>query len=179
MMFSPARRPHAFSFASLWAWRLRPCHLVWFLFALVLTLSGCGTKFITPMGRGGEEVSSATANKVVATVKKQIGVRYRYGGNTPKGFDCSGLIWWGYRQHGVDVPRVAKDQAATGRSISLAAARPGDILIFEISSGLHTGLYAGGGTFVHAPSSGKRVRQDSVQNSYWRPRLKAVRRVYT
>ena len=145
---------------------------------LLVTANGCGLKQIAPSGKKVEEVASTKANQVVATIRKQIGVRYSYGGSTPRGFDCSGLIWWGYRQHGVNVPRVAADQAAVGRGVSVASARAGDILVFRTSAGLHTGLYAGNGVFIHAPSSGKRVREESLASAYWRPRLTAVRRVY-
>ncbi len=144
---------------------------------VVLLLTGCGAKILAPSGQSSREIAPAQANRVVATVKKQIGVNYRYGGNTPRGFDCSGLIWWGYRQHGISVPRVAKDQARTGRGVSTSQMRPGDILVFKIGSGLHTALYSGRGKFVHAPSSGKKVREDTVNSSYWKSRLRAVRRV--
>lgn len=143
-----------------------------------MALSGCGFKQIMPASWSGTEVSASKANQVVATIKKQIGVRYRYGGATPRGFDCSGLIWWGYHQHGINIPRVTGDQAGAGRGVSTSSMRPGDILVFKTSAGLHTGIYAGGNMFIHAPSSGKRVRQESLKSTYWSPRLKAIRRVY-
>ena len=145
---------------------------------LFAALGGCGMKQVAPHGKSGEELAPASASHVVATVRKQIGARYRYGGSTPRGFDCSGLIWWGYKQHGINVPRLAADQAATGRGVSVAAARAGDILVFKTAAGLHTGLYAGNGAFIHAPSSGKRVCEESLRSTYWRPRLMAVRRLY-
>lgn len=147
---------------------------------LLVALTGCGLKqIVLPSGKKSTDaLAPAKANQVVATVRKQIGVHYRYGGSTPRGFDCSGLIWWGYKQHGINVPRVAADQATTGRGVSVSAALPGDILVFRTTSGLHTGLYAGNGVFIHAPSSGKRVREESLKSTYWRPRLTAVRRVY-
>ena len=154
----------------------RPAAL-WLALCLVLFLTGCGSKVIAPSGRTAQEVAPAKALNVTATARKQLGVPYRYGGNAPSGFDCSGLIWWAYRQHGLAVPRVTTDQAKAGRGVTLAQARPGDILVFKAGSGLHTGLYAGKGVFIHAPSSGKRVQEESVSNTYWRPRLKAVRRI--
>ena len=155
-----------------------PARVLLLMLCMVVMLSGCGLKHIMPSGRSETEIAPAKANQVVATAKKQIGTHYRYGGSTPRGFDCSGLIWWAYNQHGINVPRVTTDQASTGRGVSLSAARPGDILIFSTSSGLHTALYAGNNAFIHAPSSGKRVRSESLNNTYWRPRLKAIRRVY-
>ncbi|MDR2727273.1 MAG: C40 family peptidase [Deltaproteobacteria bacterium] len=158
--------------------RFRAVAVLLLMVCLLGVLSGCGLKQVVPPGKRTEELAPAKANQVVATVRKQIGVHYRYGGSTPRGFDCSGLIWWGYKQHGINVPRVAADQATTGRGVSVSAALPGDILVFRTTSGLHTGLYAGNGVFIHAPSSGKRVREESLKSTYWRPRLTAVRRVY-
>lgn len=143
---------------------------------LSLFLYGCGDKRIVFEPRQ-EAMSSVKAMLVVDTARKQIGKRYRYGGETPgKGFDCSGLLWWSFRQHGIQIPRVSKDQARFGKAVSLSSLRAGDILIFRIKSGLHTALYAGNSNFVHSPSSGKRVRQDKL-DSYWKPKLQSARRV--
>jgi cell wall-associated NlpC family hydrolase len=158
--------------------RFRAVALLLLIACLFVALNGCGITRSAPHGKSGEELAPARASQVAATVRKQIGARYRYGGSTPRGFDCSGLIWWGYKQHGVNVPRLAADQAGAGRGVPVAAARAGDILVFKTPAGLHTGLYAGNGAFIHAPSSGKRVREESLKSAYWRPRLMAVRRVY-
>ncbi len=152
----------------------------WMLAALLaasLLLGGCGTKNIGLSKGSGRDIHPDTAQKATQSAISQSGVRYKWGGETPSGFDCSGLIWWAYRKHGVTVPRVTTGQARFGRGVSLAQARPGDILVFRINSGLHTALYAGKNQFVHSPSAGKRVRKDSVATTYWKTRLKDVRRV--
>lgn len=150
------------------------------LFALwVAVLSGCGlNRFVglsDPFGSSGVVLSS---HKIVRTAQTQIGARYRFGGSSPSaGFDCSGLIWWSFRQNGIKVPRVTTDQAAMGKRVSTP--QPGDVLVFRISrsgTGLHTALYAGNGQFVHSPSSGKRVCMESLSDSYWGPRLIGIRR---
>lgn len=124
---------------------------------------------------GGQSTSS---HPVVRTAQTQLGTFYRFGGSSPsKGFDCSGLIWWAFRQNGITVPRVTTDQARSGRKVSQP--QPGDILVFRTgrgNSGLHTALYAGNRTFVHSPSSGKRVCTDSLADTYWGPRLIMIRR---
>lgn len=145
-------------------------------------LSGCGAKTITGLVWRETETArpSGSASAVVRSALSQVGKPYRYGGSTPRGFDCSGLIWWAYRQNGVTVPRVTRDQAKAGSAVKANALRPGDILVFNTrsgGSGLHTALYAGNGTFVHSPSSGNRVRTDKLSNAYWSKRLIKMRRV--
>lgn len=146
------------------------------LFACLL-MQGCGK---TRLGVPDDAPRGRSGSAVIATAKSQIGRPYKYGGTTPQtGFDCSGLIQWSYRQHGVYVPRLAKDQAACGKAVSRSQLRPGDIVIFRISrqAGVHTGLYSGKGNFVHSPSSGKRIREDNMNTEYWRRRYVAARRV--
>lgn len=152
------------------------------LFCLAVLLSGCGRKHITAAGlEGGGAQEASLGARVAQTARSQVGAHYRLGGTTPRGFDCSGLIWWAYRQHGINVPRVNDAQARAGRAVGRGAPlRPGDILVFDTKrgrTGLHTGLYTGGGRFVHSPTSGKRVREDALEQEYWKKRLVRVRRV--
>lgn len=148
------------------------------LVLLCLLLQGCGKSKVGDSGAAGSRVKSGHA--VAATAKSQIGRKYKYGGTSPKtGFDCSGLIHWSYKQHGVTVPRQAKDQAKAGWAVTKSQLKPGDIVVFRISSrsGIHTGLYSGKGKFVHSPSSGKPIREDSLSSDYWQRRYVAGRRV--
>lgn len=118
---------------------------------------------------------------VTETAMNQVGKSYRSGGASPrKGFDCSGLVWWSYRQHGIKVPRITADQAKTGKAAPKKSPRPGDIVIFRTSDsprGLHSGIYCGNGSFVHSPGKGRKVRLDKLYASYWKDRLLTVRRV--
>ena len=143
---------------------------------LAMLLSGCG--MFRPVDNGPAPVK---AQKVVHTAYSQMGKQYRLGGASPqKGFDCSGLIWWAYRQHGINVPRVTDSQAKAGYEVGRSPMRPGDILVFDTNrgrTGLHTGVYTGNGRFVHSPTSGKRVREDSLNQEYWKKRLIRIRRV--
>ena len=134
------------------------------LLCLALLLSGCGTTYISAPDYGGRYDTSSLGARVAQTARSQIGAHYRLGGTTPKGFDCSGLIWWAYRQHGINVPRVTDAQAKAGYGVGRGIAmRPGDILVF--------------GRFVHSPTSGKRVREDSLAQEYWKKRLIRIRRI--
>lgn len=145
--------------------------------SLVIFLSGCG--FFSHKSEPAP--ASVRTHKIVRTAYAQIGKRYRPGGASPqKGFDCSGLVWWSYRQNGVKVPRITRDQARTGRRVNKKAARPGDIVVFRTGhgpAGLHTGIYAGQNKFIHSPSSGKRVTIGNMSASYWTKKLVSIRRV--
>lgn len=155
------------------------CLRVLFLCLVLSSLTACGTRYVTPVGPVVVQDSSAGA-RVAQTARSQMGTRYRSGGTTPSGFDCSGLIWWAYRQHGINVPRVTSDQARAGYAVSRAAMRPGDILVFKTGqgvSGLHTALCTGRGRFVHSPKPGKTVREDTLNQSYWNDRLIRIRRI--
>lgn len=147
----------------------------------VVLLAGCGPTIIgLPDWSSGGGRDSSVGAQVAQTARSQIGVRYRLGGTTPRGFDCSGLIWWAYRQHGINVPRVTEDQANAGYGVGRGAMRAGDILVFRTRrgrTGLHTALYTGRGNFVHSPSSGKRIREDNLSQEYWKRRLIKIRRV--
>lgn len=142
-------------------------------------LGGCGF-----LNFGGGEADNgptpASAHKVVNTARAQMGKKYISGGSSPqKGFDCSGLVWFAYRQNGIDVPRITVDQAKSGRAVSSRYARPGDIVVFRTGQsprGLHTGVYAGKGSFIHSPGKGKKVRLENIA-PYWQSKLVSIRRV--
>lgn len=146
------------------------------LFFLCLLLNGCGF-----FGLGVDVAPVPKSdNKIVTTACSQMGKKYCPGGSSPqKGFDCSGLVWWTYRQHGITVPRITVDQAKAGKKVAKKDARAGDIMVFKVSNsprGLHTGIYAGNGKFVHSPSSGKRVCLENLA-PWWQSRLAGIRRI--
>ncbi|MGQ0715680.1 MAG: C40 family peptidase [Gemmatimonadaceae bacterium] len=120
---------------------------------------------------------------VVRTARQYLGVRYRLGGTTPRAFDCSGFVRWIFAQHGVRMPRTAKEQAAVGDAPVPGDLQAGDLLFFFGGRGAqHIAVYVGGDTIIHASSSGKRVKLDRFGGTRRRPtwfgrRLIAVRRV--
>ena len=112
---------------------------------------------------------------------KMVGKPYRYGGATPSGFDCSGLILFSYRQAGVKLPHNTDRQREVSRSIGRASLRRGDLVFFDLEGkkNSHVGIYLGDGRFVHAPSSGKHVRTDKLDAPFWKKHFSEARRLST
>ncbi len=136
----------------------------------VLVLAG-GLCCSPPYLRTGS-LTEGRRGHVVETAKRYLGVPYRYGGETPDGFDCSGFVMYVYDRNGLRLPRATVEQYRAGRQVSRRATRPGDLVFFAIHGGRisHVGIYAGNGRFIHAPSSGKRVSYARLDNSYWEKR---------
>ncbi|MBQ9536296.1 MAG: C40 family peptidase [Desulfovibrionaceae bacterium] len=147
--------------------------------ALCLNLAGCG--LFQPQVESDPGPTPKVCKLIVKSAVCQIGKRYKPGGVSPKsGFDCSGLVYFVYKNNGYKIPRITKDQAKFGRRVSKDNPREGDILVFRTSNspnGLHTGIYTGDRCFIHSPSSGKKVKRDTYASGYWKNRLVAIRRV--
>jgi cell wall-associated NlpC family hydrolase len=106
---------------------------------------------------------------------RAVGVPYRWGGASPEGgFDCSGLVYWTYRELGIELPHSSYALYARGRRVARSRMKPGDVLFF---SGLgHVGIYLGHGRMVHAPQSGRTVEVVGLgRSSYWRDLVGARR----
>ena len=106
------------------------------------------------------------------------GKPYRPGGNSPSGFDCSGLVQYSYSQVDLQLPRSTEGLWSGSRTISRNDIRPGDLLFFhqEGKRNSHVAIYVGNNRFVHAPSSGKRVSTASLTDRYWNQHFSAARR---
>jgi peptidoglycan DL-endopeptidase CwlO len=110
--------------------------------------------------RASDDTEAAAAERAVKIALAERGVPHRWGGSSPSGFDCSGLVRWVYARLGVDLPHSSYAQFDFGRHVSRGALQPGDLVF---SNGLgHVGIYVGDGMFVHAPHTGANVRVDPV-----------------
>jgi cell wall-associated NlpC family hydrolase len=139
-----------------------------------LILGGCSFR----MNRGGGE--NPVGQAAAKTAGKYIGVPYVYGGRSPRGFDCSGLALYVYKQHGVKLPPTSKTQAKAGKPVKKKELLPGDLVFFRTSTlgGVgHVGIYIGGGQFIHAPGTGKRVKKAALEEKYFKARYHSARRV--
>lgn len=111
--------------------------------------------------KAAREAREATAQKAVDTALDQLGVPYRWGGTTPRGFDCSGLTSYVWRAAGVELPRTSRAQYSATKRVSRDDLEPGDLLFFY-SPVSHVGIYIGDGKMVDAPSRGRDVRVRSI-----------------
>lgn len=112
-------------------------------------------------------LSAAQRAAIVAT--RQVGVPYRYGGSSPAGFDCSGLVHYSFARAGVSVPRTTSQLWSATRTVAAGELREGDLLFFRFGGKMsHVGMYLGNSRFVHAPSSGKRVTVQSLASDVYR-----------
>lgn len=129
-----------------------------------------------PLGNGF--ISGAQARQIVSTARSFMGVPYVFGGTTPKGFDCSGLVQYVFKVHGVSIPRLADEQYNLGKAAKVSQLSVGDLVFFTTyTAGVsHCGIYVGDRMFLHASSS-KGVRIDSLDNEYWKPRFVGARKV--
>ena len=116
-------------------------------------------------GSSAEQGSTSTSGahgSVVGIAERYLGVPYVWGGATPSGFDCSGLVQYCYRQIGIDVGRTTWDQMGCGTRIAVSALQPGDLVFFR--GGEHVGIYVGDGTYIHAPHTGAVVSYGSLSS---------------
>ena len=117
--------------------------------------------------------------EIVRTANQFIGVRYRWGGQSSEtGFDCSGLTMAVYRLNGLELPRSSRQQWKVGTPVKAAQLSKGDLVFFATSrSGRvsHVGIYIGSNQFLHAPSSGRKIRISSMSNQYYKSRYLGAR----
>ena len=107
---------------------------------------------------------SSLAVRALHVAMRYRGVKYVWGGSTPRGFDCSGLIWYAYLRLGVSIPRVTYGQWEIGRHVPRSQLRPGDLMFFHHRG--HVGIFMGHGWFLHAPMTGQVVHASRFRGWY-------------
>lgn len=127
-----------------------------------------------------ESAVSSTSHSIVRTASRLRGVRYRWGGSSRSGFDCSGFTRYVFRHKaGIELPHSASAQFRMGTRVPRSQLKPGDLVFFQTyrRGPSHVGIYVGDGKFIHASSAGRRVRVDSLDDSYYRRRYLGARRI--
>lgn len=128
-----------------------------------------------------EKVNRPQANGLASTALTFLGIKYRFGGNSPsQGFDCSGLVRYAAEKSlGLKLPRSSSEMARLGESIKKGELERGDLVFFNTRGKRfsHVGIYLGNGKFVHAPRSGSKVRVEDMNIAYWKKRYNGARRI--
>jgi cell wall-associated NlpC family hydrolase len=143
-------------------------------------LAGCASNPAVPRPSPGSAASRrAPAASLVRTALDLRGAPYRNGGVDPRGFDCSGFVYYVFQRSGYPVPRVVGDQYRTGHRVDRSRISPGDLVFFTtVSRGAsHVGIALSRDEFVHAPSSRGVVRVERLSSTYWSRRFVGARRL--
>lgn len=124
---------------------------------------------------------TSRASELAMHAMGMLGSHYRYGGNSPEhGFDCSGLVRHIFKEAwGTSLPRTAEEISQVGKRIENHDLQPGDLVFYNtLKRGFsHVGIYLGDNKFIHSPSSGGKVRIDSMDLNYWKTRFNGARRI--
>ena len=153
--------------------------IVLVVMATALLLIGCGHEQVRRVPGAGSEsqVPQAVSNETrrrpgeqaAVIAVRQIGVRYRYGGSTTQGFDCSGLVQYAYAKSGTHIPRTTAQQWQQLHPVAKDNLRVGDLLFFNIDGKIaHVGLYLGSRRFVHAPATGREVSIAELDSGFYK-----------
>ncbi len=158
------------------------------IFVVSFIVGGCVAVVRTPSsappaaGEPLERRSLESAGEKLASVATAlIGTPYRYGGDDPQGFDCSGLVFYAHDRIGVQVPRTTAEQLRAARRVARDSLAPGDLVFFRGRARKvdHVGIYAGGGRFIHAPRSGNVVTYGYLADPYYRAHFAGAGRFWT
>ncbi len=126
-----------------------------------------------------EAASSVNSSDLVSTAKDLIGTKYRGGGTTKAGFDCSGFVGYVFKDLGISLPRTSSGMYTSGEKVNKADLTSGDLVFFNTTGkGVsHVGIYIGDGKFIHSSSS-KGVKIDKLSDPYyWGKKYVGAKRV--
>lgn len=126
-----------------------------------------------------DKASAAPSSEIGAFASKFYGTPYKFGGTTPKGFDCSGYIRYVFNKFDISLPRTSAEQYEVGEKVAKDKLQPGDLVFFAntYKKGIsHTGIYLGDGEFISAKSKGV-VKANLNTDPYWAPKYAGAKRL--
>lgn len=151
------------------------------IFFLSLLVTGCAQRPEYNY-QGLPSLNDEQRSAVVIGALALMDSPYQYAGAHPStGFDCSGLVYYVFAQHTpLTLPRNSSEQAQLGKKIRITQLQAGDLVFFNTlgNAASHVGIYIGQGQFVNAPSSGGKVRIDSLENPYFKQRFSSASRLF-
>ncbi|WP_409303997.1 C40 family peptidase [Peribacillus sp. SCS-155] len=133
----------------------------------------------TAVGDTQQAEAASYHTKAISVAKSNLGVKYKWGGITPSGFDCSGLLKYSFAKAGKTLPRTARDMYTKGTRVSSSSLKPGDLLFYaptKASRPTHVAMYVGSGKVINSSSS-KGVSYFYTNNSYWKPKFLGAKRI--
>ncbi|WHY71798.1 C40 family peptidase [Fictibacillus enclensis] len=145
------------------------------LLALLLLAAIFTTVLVSPSK--SEAASTTYHTKAISVAKSNLGVRYLWGGMSPRGFDCSGLVKYSYSKSGKTLPRTAAEMYNKGTKVK--SLKVGDLMFFapnRASRPTHVAMYMGSGKMIQAATS-HGVSITTTSNSYWHPRYIGAKRI--
>lgn len=137
--------------------------------------------FVAGLGQTQQaEASSVTVNELTKEASKYIGIKYKYGGTTTKGFDCSGYVQYVFKKLGLNLSRTTSTQYREGTAVAKKNLKAGDLVFFNTTGrGVsHVGIYLGNNKFIHSGVS-RGIQIVGMNDSYWGKRYIGARRVAT
>lgn len=150
--------------------------------ALSLTIAFTGSAVVAPHSAQAATVSASKADKVIATGKNYLGVRYKFGAASgiTSAFDCSSFTQYVFKKNGISIPRSSRAQAKVGVKVSKSQLRPGDLIFSDTNrDGVinHVGIYMGGDRTLHTYRVGIGVTISKFSGSTWDKTFVTARRV--
>ena len=115
------------------------------------------------------ETKLSQKDRMMRVALKMRGKPYSFKGDTPDGFDASGLVYYAHKQVGLTVPRSFKEQFEKSKPVDKKKLRPGDLVFFSLGTSKpnHVGIYLGAKKFIHSPPTGNKVILSGIRNKKW------------
>ncbi|MCZ6766706.1 MAG: C40 family peptidase [bacterium] len=146
----------------------------------VALLASCSSAPPPTSPQASPEPKEPTPADIIDYARTYMGAPYQYGGTSRKGLDCSGLVYSVYDRFNVELPRTVREQVKIGAAVQRTDLIEGDLVFFKTSGRWpvgHVGIYVGDGKFIHASTTARRVRVDTLTQDYFHWRFAGARRV--